>query len=139
MRSKPPDLTKGLEMLKDNRTFSSFSTDDIPRAKQFYSETLGVEVEEQMGGLALHFGGGADTFVYPKDDHVPATFTVLNFLVDDIEAAVDRLTAAGIAFEQYEGELQTDEKGIARPPGGDGPSIAWFKDPAGNILSVIQQ
>ena len=87
-----------------------------------------------MGGLALHFGGGADTFVYPKDDHVPATFTVLNFLVDDIDAAVDRLAAAGIGFEQYEGELQTDEKGIAR--GGDGPTIAWFRDPAGNILAV---
>ena len=126
-------------MLKDNRTFSSFSADDIPRAKQFYAETLGLEVEEQMGGLALHFGGGADTFVYPKDDHVPATFTVLNFLVDDIDAAVDRLAAAGIGFEQYEGELQTDEKGIARTPGGDGPSIAWFKDPAGNILSVLQE
>ena len=77
-------------MLKDNRTFSSFSANDIPRAKQFYAETLGLEVEEQMGGLALHLGGGADTFVYPKDDHVPATFTVLNFLVDDIDAAVDR-------------------------------------------------
>ncbi len=124
-------------MLKDNRTFSSFSADDIPRAKQFYAETLGLEVEEQMGGLALHLGGG-DTFVYPKDDHAPATFTVLNFLVDDIDAAVDRLTEAGVAFEQYEGEIETDEKGIARGPG-DGPTIAWFKDPAGNILSVLQQ
>ena len=91
-------------MLTNNRTFSSFSADDIPRAKQFYAETLGLEVEEQMGGLALHLGAGADTFVYPKDDHVPATFTVLNFL----------------------------------GPGG-GPAIAWFKDPAGNILSVLQQ
>lgn len=126
-------------MLKDNRTFSSFSADDIPRAKQFYADTLGLEVEEQMGGLALHFGGGADTFVYPKDDHLPATFTVLNFLVDDIDAAVERLSAAGVGFEQYEGEIATDEKGIARAPGGDGPSIAWFKDPAGNILSVLQQ
>jgi len=125
-------------MLKDNRTFSSFSVDDIPRAKQFYAETLGLNVEEQMGGLALHLGGGADTFIYPKDDHVPATFTVLNFLVDDVEAAVDRLTEAGIRFEQYGGEIATDEKGIARGPE-DGPSIAWFKDPAGNILSVLQQ
>ena len=126
-------------MLKDNRTFSSFSADDIPRAKQFYAETLGLEVEEQMGGLALHFAGGADTFVYPKDDHVPATFTVLNFLVDDIDAAVDRLTEAGVRFERYdEGEIATDDKGIARGPGG-GPQIAWFKDPAGNILSVLQQ
>jgi len=125
-------------MLKDNRTFSSFSADDIPRAKQFYAETLGLNVEEQMGGLAVHLGGGADTFIYPKDDHVPATFTVLNFLVDDVEAAVDRLTEAGIGFEQYGGEITTDEKGIARGPG-DGPAIAWFKDPAGNILSVLQQ
>jgi predicted enzyme related to lactoylglutathione lyase len=125
-------------MLKDNRTFSSFSADDISRAKQFYGETLGLEVEEQMGGLALHLGGGADTFIYPKDDHVPATFTVLNFLVDDIDAAVDRLTEAGIGFEQYGGEIATDEKGIARGPEG-GPAIAWFKDPAGNILSVLEQ
>jgi len=125
-------------MLKDNRTFSSFSADDIERAKQFYAETLGLEVEEQMGGLALHLGGGADTFVYPKDDHVPATFTVLNFVVDDIDAAVARLTDAGVGFEQYEGEIATDEQGIARGPGG-GPSMAWFKDPAGNILSVLQQ
>jgi predicted enzyme related to lactoylglutathione lyase len=125
-------------MLKDNRTFSSFSSNDIPAAKRFYAETLGLEVEEQMGGVALHLGGGADTFVYPKDDHEPASFTVLNFLVDDIDAAVDRLTEAGVGFERYGGEIATDEKGIARRPGG-GPSIAWFKDPAGNILSVLQR
>jgi predicted enzyme related to lactoylglutathione lyase len=125
-------------MLKDNRTFSSFSSNDIPAAKRFYAETLGLEVEEQMGGVALHLGGGADTFVYPKDDHEPASFTVLNFLVDDIDAAVDRLTEAGVGFERYGGEIATDEKGIARGPGG-GPSIAWFKDPAGNILSVLQR
>ena len=125
-------------MLKDNRTFSSFSANDIPRAKQFYAETLGLEVEEQMGGLALHLGGGADTFVYPKDDHVPATFTVLNFLVDDIDAAVDRLTEAGVAFERYEGRDRDGREGHRARPGG-GPAIAWFKDPAGNILSVLQQ
>ena len=126
-------------MLTNNRTFSSFSADDIPRAKQFYAETLGLDVEEQMGGLAVHLGAGADTFISPKDDHVPATFTVLNFLVDDIDAAVDRLAEAGVRFERYdEGEIATDEKGIARGPGG-GPTIAWFKDPAGNILSVLQQ
>src|ERR1044072_763634 len=125
-------------MLKANRTFSSFSSNDIPAAKQFYAETLGLEVEEQMGGLALHLGGGVDTFVYPKADHVPATFPVLNFLVADSDAAVDRLTAAGVGFEQYEGEIETDEKGIARGSDG-GPTIAWFKDPAGNILSVLQQ
>ena len=123
-------------MLKGNRTFSSFSADDIPAAKRFYDETLGLEVEEQMGGLALHLGGGGEAFIYPKDDHVPATHTVLNFLVDDIDATVDRLTGSGIAFEQYEGELATDEKGIARAPEG-GPTIAWFKDPAGNTLAVV--
>jgi len=86
-------------MLKGNRTFSSFSADDIPAAKRFYDDTLGLEVEEQMGGLALHLGGGGEVFIYPKDDHVPATHTVLNFLVDDIDATVDRLTDAGIRFE----------------------------------------
>ena len=126
-------------MLKDNRAFSSFSSDDIERTKDFYAGTLGVRVEEQMGGLALHLGGGCEVFVYPKDDHVPATHTVLNFLVDDIDAAVERLTGVGVRFERYEGgELETDEKGIARAAGG-GPSIAWFKDPAGNILSVLQE
>ena len=123
-------------MLKDNRTFSSFSADDIPAAKGFYGDTLGLEVEEQMGGLALHLGGGGEVFVYPKDDHEPATHTVLNFLVDDIDATVDRLAGSGITFEQYEGELATDEKGIARAPDG-GPAIAWFKDPAGNTLAVV--
>jgi predicted enzyme related to lactoylglutathione lyase len=123
-------------MLKGNRTFSSFSADDIAAAKRFYDDTLGLEVEEQMGGLALHLGGGGEAFIYPKDDHVPATHTVLNFLVDDIDATVDRLTEAGITFEQYEGELATDEKGIARAPEG-GPTIAWFKDPAGNTLAVV--
>jgi len=124
-------------MLKDNRTFSSFSSDDIPAAKDFYEEKLGLVVEEQMGGLALHLGGGADVFIYPKDDHVPATHTVLNFIVGDVEAAVDRLTEAGIRFERYEGELATDDNGIARNPEG-GPAIAWFKDPAGNTLSVLE-
>jgi catechol 2,3-dioxygenase-like lactoylglutathione lyase family enzyme len=124
-------------MLKDNRTFSSFSSNDIPGAKRFYADTLGLEVEEQMGGLALHLGGGADVFVYPKDDHVPATHTVLNFIVDDVAAAVDRLTEAGVRFERYEGELTTDEKGIAHDPE-RGPAIAWFKDPAGNTLSVLE-
>ena len=123
-------------MLKDNRTFSSFSADDIPAAKRFYADTLGLEVEEQMGGLALHLGGGGEAFVYPKDDHVPATHTVLNFLVDDIDATVEQLTEAGVRFEQYGGELATDDKGILRDPEG-GPTIAWFKDPAGNTLAVV--
>ena len=124
-------------MFKDSKAFSSFSANDIGAAKRFYGETLGVNVSETMGGLTLHLGGGSQVFIYPKDDHVPATFTVLNFPVDDVEQTVDRLTAAGVRFEQYEGELQTDEKGIWR--GGDGaPTIAWFTDPAGNILSVIE-
>jgi len=124
-------------MLKDKKTFSSFSSNDIPGSKTFYGETLGLTVEDQMGGLALHLGGGAEVFIYPKDDHAPAIFTVLNFMVDDVDATVDRLTEAGVRFERYEGELQTDEKGIARGEG-DLPTIAWFKDPAGNILSVLK-
>jgi len=120
-------------MLKDSKAFSGFSADDIPRAKQFYGETLGLNVSEEMGGLILHLGGGVDVFVYPKENHVPATFTILNFPVEDVDAAVDRLTEAGVTFEHYEG-FDQDEKGIAR--GGEGPTIAWFRDPAGNILSV---
>jgi predicted enzyme related to lactoylglutathione lyase len=125
-------------MLKDSKTFSSFSSNDIPATKAFYADTLGLDVEDVMGGLALHLAEGAQVFVYPKDDHAPASHTVLNFVVDDVDAAVDSLTAAGIRFEQYEGELATDEKGIARAPEG-GPAIAWFKDPAGNTLSVLEQ
>jgi len=122
-------------MFKDSKAFSGFSVDDIPRAKQFYGETLGLNVSEESAGLGLHLGGGGEVFIYPKDNHAPATFTVLNFPVDDVEQAVDELTQAGVRFEQYEGELQTDEKGIFR---GEGPTIAWFKDPAGNILSVLE-
>jgi predicted enzyme related to lactoylglutathione lyase len=122
-------------MFKDSKAFSTFSADDIPRAKQFYGETLGLNVSDEMGGLGLHLAGGGEVFVYPKDNHVPATFTVLNFPVDDIEEAVDRLTAAGVSFERYDG-FDQDERGIAR--GGEGPTIAWFKDPAGNILSVLE-
>ena len=120
-------------MLKDSKTFSSFSSNDIPATKAFYADTLGLDVEDVMGGLALHLAEGAQVFVYPKDDHAPATFTVLNFAVDDIDDAVDRLSSAGITFERYEG-MEQDEKGINR---GEGPAIAWFKDPAGNILSVL--
>jgi predicted enzyme related to lactoylglutathione lyase len=123
-------------MFKDTHAFSGFSADDIPRAKQFYGGTLGLNVTDEMGGLALHLGSGANVFIYPKDNHVPATFTVLNFPVADVEQAVDQLTEAGVTFERYEG-FDQDEKGIAR--GGDGPTIAWFKDPAGNILSVLDQ
>jgi catechol 2,3-dioxygenase-like lactoylglutathione lyase family enzyme len=122
-------------MLRDSKAFSGFSSNEIAASKRFYGETLGLDVTEEMGGLGLHLAGGAEVFIYPKDDHEPATFTVLNFPVEDIDVAVDGLMAAGVAFERYEG-FDQDEKGIAR--GDEGPAIAWFKDPAGNILSVLQ-
>jgi len=123
-------------MFKNTQTFSTFSADDIPRAKKFYGETLGLDVSDQMDGLAVHLSGGGEVFVYPKgDEHTPASFTVLNFVVENVENAVDELTKAGVSFEHYEGELATDEKGIFH---GEGPTIAWFKDPAGNILSVLE-
>jgi catechol 2,3-dioxygenase-like lactoylglutathione lyase family enzyme len=123
-------------MFKDTKAFSGFSVDDVPRAKQFYGETLGLQVSEEYGMLTLHLAGGGSVLVYPKDNHTPATFTILNFPVPDVEPAVDELTKAGVRFEHYEGDLQTDEKGIFR---GQGPNIAWFKDPAGNILSVLEE
>jgi catechol 2,3-dioxygenase-like lactoylglutathione lyase family enzyme len=122
-------------MFKDSKAFSTFSVDDVPKAKQFYGDTLGLDVRDEMDGLALRLAGGGQVFIYPKPDHEPATFTVLNFPVDDVEQAVDGLTGAGVSFEQYE-HLGTNEKGIAR--GDDGPTIAWFKDPAGNVLSVLE-
>jgi len=122
-------------MFKDTKAFSGFSVDDIPKAKEFYSGTLGLEVTEENGMLTLHIAGDTPILVYPKDNHSPATFTILNFPVDDVDRAVDELTAAGVRFEHYDLEgLKTDEHGIAR---GEGPDIAWFKDPAGNILSVL--
>jgi catechol 2,3-dioxygenase-like lactoylglutathione lyase family enzyme len=124
-------------MLKDSHAFSGFSVDDLEAAKRFYGEKLGLEVSENDQGLMVSLLGSNGVFVYQKDDHVPATFTILNFPVDDIDAAVDELTAAGIVFEHYEG--MTDGKGIARGLEMDrGPSIAWFKDPAGNFLAVMQ-
>jgi catechol 2,3-dioxygenase-like lactoylglutathione lyase family enzyme len=124
---------------KDTKAFSSFSTSDVEKTRVFYAETLGLEVTDMMGGLVLHFAGGNQTFIYPKPNHVPAEFTILNFMVPDIDATVDWLTGKGVAFEHYsEGQLKTDEKGIARGDGVNGPSIAWFKDPAGNFLSVIE-
>jgi catechol 2,3-dioxygenase-like lactoylglutathione lyase family enzyme len=122
-------------MLEDANAFSGFSVGDLQRAKQFYGETLGLSVSENPAGLELHLGGGARVFVYPKPNHEPATFTILNFPVASIDEAVDELTAVGVTFERYDG-LEQDEKGIAR--GGGGPNIAWFKDPAGNILSVLE-
>lgn len=119
--------------------FSSFAVNDVKKAKEFYTRTLGVDVSEEKEGLSLKFSGAGTVFVYPKDDHTPATFTVLNFQVADIDIAVDELTKRGVRFESYDGEMKTDEKGIFR--GGDtgkGPNIAWFKDPFGNILSVME-
>jgi catechol 2,3-dioxygenase-like lactoylglutathione lyase family enzyme len=125
-------------MLGDTRAFSSFAVDDLERARSFYEETLGLQVtREEMGILTLHLEGGArPTMVYPKPDFAPATYTVLNFAVDDVEQAVDALTTRGVRFEHYDG-FEQDEKGIARAPG-DGPPIAWFKDPAGNVLAILQ-
>ncbi|MBJ7602601.1 MAG: VOC family protein [Candidatus Dormibacteraeota bacterium] len=120
-------------MFENTKAFSGFSVNDIAKAKQFYSETLGLRVSEANGMLTLHIAGDRNTLVYPKPDHTPATFTILNFPVDDIDSAVDQLTARGISFERYEG---SDEKGVIR---NWGPPIAWFKDPAGNIMSVLQE
>jgi catechol 2,3-dioxygenase-like lactoylglutathione lyase family enzyme len=122
-------------MFEHTKAFSGFSADDIAKARQFYGETLGLRVSEENGLLTLHIAGDRDTVIYPKEDHTPATYTILNFPVDDIDDAVDELAARGVRFERYEGSEQ-DEKGIHR---GGGPLIAWFKDPAGNILSVLQQ
>ena len=121
-------------MFKASKAFASFSVDDLQKAKEFYGKTLGLKVSESAEGLELH-PGSLDVFLYPKQNHKPASFTVLNFMVDDIEAAVDELNKTGVRFEQYEGEIKTNEKGIHR---NGGPSIAWFKDPAGNILSVLE-
>jgi len=124
-------------MFKDSKAFSGFSVDDLAKAKAFYSETLGLTVEETNGALRLQIGTGANVYVYAKPNHVPATYTMLNFPVDNIDQAVDALVGKGVTFEQYDG--LTDEKGVAR--GLDlnrGPNIAWFTDPAGNILSILQ-
>jgi catechol 2,3-dioxygenase-like lactoylglutathione lyase family enzyme len=123
-------------MFRDTNAFSGFSVDDLEQAKEFYGGTLGLEVAEEHGLLHLKLGSGAAVLVYPKENHEPATFTILNFPVEDIEAAVAALRAAGVEFEHYEGELQTDEQGIFRDAG---PLIAWFRDPAGNILSVLEE
>jgi predicted enzyme related to lactoylglutathione lyase len=122
-------------MFKDTKAFSGFSVDDISAAKRFYGETLGIEVTEENGLLSLHIAGSNPTIAYPKPNHVPASFTILNFPVPDIEIAVEQLGERGVSFQLYEGMGQ-DEHGIFR---GGGPLIAWFKDPAGNILSVLQQ
>jgi len=122
-------------MLKGSDAFSSFSSNDIPAAKTFYTDALGLDVSEENDMLTLKFGGGHTVLIYPKDDHQPATFTVLNIESTDIDATVQGLTERGVEFERYGEDFEQDEHGIAR---GIGPPIAWFKDPAGNILSVIQ-
>jgi catechol 2,3-dioxygenase-like lactoylglutathione lyase family enzyme len=123
-------------MLTDSKAFSGFSVNDISQARTFYADTLGLRVSEDNGMLTLHLAGDRDILVYPKDDHTPASFTILNFPVDDVEAAVDELTNQGVSFERYpDMEADMDEKGVFR---GGGPLIAWFTDPAGNVLSVIQ-
>ncbi len=121
-------------MFADTRAFSGFAVDDVQKAQEFYGGTLGIRTSRQHGIMTLHLAGGRDTIVYPKPGHNPAGYTILNFPVDDIDAAVDELTARGVRFERY-GGMEQDEKGINRA---GGPYIAWFKDPAGNILSVLQ-
>src|SRR5947208_15528622 len=124
-------------MLEASKAFSGFSANDIEKAKEFYGKTLGLKVSESHGLLMLHLAGGNNVFIYPKPKHVPATFTVLNFPVRDVDLAVDELAKRGVRFEIYDlPDLKTDKKGIMR---GNGPTIAWFKDPAGNILFIIEQ
>lgn len=125
-------------MFKHTKAFSGFSVNDLEKAKAFYSTLLGLEVvENPMGLLELQIEAGNNIVVYSKSNHTPATFTILNFPVENIDEAVDKLTEKGVLFEHYEGQLKTDEKGICRSS--KGPDIAWFKDPAGNILSVLQK
>ena len=123
-------------MFRDAKAFTGFAVDDLQRARDFYGETLGLEVSSGDGLLTLHLAGGRDTLVYPKPDFTPATYTILNFLVEDIDAAADELAARGVRFERYDG-FDQDERGISRAEGA--PYIAWFTDPAGNILSVLQE
>jgi predicted enzyme related to lactoylglutathione lyase len=133
-----PGRGKELVMLTDSKAYSGFAVDDLKKAKEFYGDTLGLKtsvLDEANGLLSLHLTGGRDTFVYVKPDFVPATYTILNFPVEDVDRAVDELAERGVRFERYDA-IEQDEKGIARGPG---PQIAWFKDPAGNILSVHQE
>ena len=131
-----PRRKKASNLFKEAKSFSSFSVNDLQKAKEFYSETLGLDVKETPEGLELHTGNNT-VFLYPKPNHTPASFTVLNFHVDDIDAAVDELTRMGVTLEHYNlPDIKTDARGIARGP--KGPTIAWFKDPAGNILSVVE-
>ena len=123
-------------MFENTKAFSGFAVDDVQSARGFYEETLGLRVSEDGDILTLHLAGDRDTLVYPKPDFTPATYTILNFPVEDIETTVDELVARGVSFERYDG-FDQDERGISRTEGG--PPIAWFRDPAGNILSVLQE
>jgi predicted enzyme related to lactoylglutathione lyase len=123
-------------MLKQAKAYAGFSVDDIGAAKAFYADTLGLDLTEANGMLRLQLGGGGTVLVYAKPNHVPASYTVLNFPVHDIESTVDALVERGVTFERYEGRMATDERGIFRQ---GGPLIAWFKDPAGNTLSVLEE
>jgi catechol 2,3-dioxygenase-like lactoylglutathione lyase family enzyme len=126
-------------MLATTPAFSGFAVPDVQQAREFYGDKLGLKTSEQNGLLTLHLAGDRNTLIYPKPDHAPATYTILNFVVDDIDATVDGLAARGVEFERYDG-LGQDDKGIGRGiAAGRGPDIAWFKDPAGNILSVLQE
>jgi catechol 2,3-dioxygenase-like lactoylglutathione lyase family enzyme len=122
-------------MFTNTKAFSGFAVDDVQKAREFYGDTLGIETSEEHGLLTLHLAGDRATLVYPKPDHTPATYTILNFPVQDIDEAVDELSSRGVRFERYDG-FDQDERGVFR---GGGPYIAWFKDPAGNVLSVLQQ
>ena len=127
-------------MFTPKAAFSGFSVDNLAKAQEFYSKTLGLKVDKSNRGLTLHLPGGATVFVYPKDNHEPATFTILNFVVDDIDQAVDDLTSRGVTFERYDNGMKTDKKGIVRGISArQGPDIAWFKDPAGNFVSVLKE
>lgn len=131
---KLPDKREKSSMLGNSKAFSGFAVDDTDKARRFYTETLGLDVSEEHGLLRLNLAGSTPVLVYPRPGHVPAAFTVLNFPVDDIEAAVDELGRRGVSFERYPG-MDADERGIFRAVG---PYIAWFKDPAGNTFSVLQ-
>jgi catechol 2,3-dioxygenase-like lactoylglutathione lyase family enzyme len=122
-------------MFGDTKAYSGFAVDDIDKAREFYAGTLGFRTSEEHGLMWLHLAGGRDTLVYPQPDAIPASYTILNFEVDDIDDAVDGLVARGVQFERYD-QVEQDDRGIARA---EGPYIAWFKDPAGNVLSVLQE
>jgi len=130
-------MRKSSSMFKDAKAFASYSVNDLQKAKQFYANTLGLNLSELKEGLEIKLDDGLNVFLYPKPNHSPATFTVLNFVVKNIDNAVDELNSLGIKLERYnQPEIKTDEKGIMRGPG---PQIAWFKDPSGNVLSVVQE